>query len=270
MAERGFVTIAFDPSFTGESSGEPRRTASPDINTEDFLAAVDYLSMRNDVDAGRIAIIGICGWGGIALNAAAQDPRIKATAAITMYDMSRVNGNGYFDADDSEEKRYSTRKAWAEARTADLKNSTFTMAGGVVDPLPEDAPQFVKDYYAYYKTPRGYHKRSGNSNDGWRTTGCQAYANTRFLYYINEIRSAVLIVHGEKAHSRYFGESAFRYMMDGKAEGYDFVRKPNPVPANKQLLIIPGASHCDLYDGGGKGLIPWDNIEEFLKKNLKR
>lgn len=168
MAERGFITIAFDPSFTGESSGEPRRTASPDINTEDFLAAVDYLSMRDDVDAERIAIIGICGWGGIALNAAAQDPRIKATAAITMYDMSRVSGNGYFDADDSEEKRYSARKAWAEARTADLKNRTFTMAGGVVDPLPENAPQFVKDYHAYYKTPRGYHKRSGNSNDGWR------------------------------------------------------------------------------------------------------
>lgn len=168
MAERGFITIAFDPSFTGESSGEPRRTASPEINTEDFLAAVDYLSMRDDVDAGRIAIIGICGWGGIALNAAAQDPRIKATAAITMYDLSRGSGNGYFDADDSEESRYSARKAWAEARTADLKNKTFTMAGGVVDPLPEDAPQFVKDYHAYYKTPRGYHKRSGNSNDGWR------------------------------------------------------------------------------------------------------
>ena len=153
---------------------------------------------------------------------------------------------------------------------ADLKNKTFTQAGGVVDPLPENAPQFVKDYYAYYKTPRGYHKRSSNSNDGWRTTGCQAYANTRFLYYINEIRSAVLIVHGEKAHSRYFGENAFSYMVDGKAEGYDFARKPNPVPANKQLLIIPGASHCDLYDGGGKGMIPWDSIEEFLKKNLKR
>ena len=209
MAERGLITIAFDPSFTGESSGKPRRTASPDINTEDFLAAVDYLSMRDDVDAGRIAIIGICGWGGIALNAAAQDPRIKATAAITMYDMSRVNGNGFFDADDSAESRYSARKAWAEARTADLKNRTFTMAGGVIDPLPENAQQFVKDYHAYYKTPRGYHKRSGNSNDGWRTTGCQAYTNTRFLYYINEIRSAVLIVHGEKAHSRYFGESAF-------------------------------------------------------------
>ena len=269
MAERGFIAIAFDPSFTGESSGEPRRTASPDINTEDFLAAVDYLCMRDDVDAGRIGIIGICGWGGIALNAAAQDPRIKATAAITMYDLSRGNGNGYFDADDSEESRYSAREAWAKARTADLKNRTFTMAGGVVDPLPENAPQFVKDYHAYYKTPRGYHKRSGNSNEGWRTTGCQAYSNTRFLYYINEIRSAVLIVHGEKAHSRYFGESAFRYMMDGKAEGYDFVRKPNPVPANKQMLIIPGASHCDLYDGGGKGMIPWDSIKEFLKKNLK-
>lgn len=168
MAERGFITIVFDPSFTGESSGEPRRTASPDINTEDFLAAVDYLSMRDDVDAGRIAIIGICGWGGIALNAAAQDPRIKATAAITMYDLSRGSGNGYFDEDDSEESRYSARKAWAEARTTDLKNKTFTMAGGVVDPLPENAPQFVKDYHAYYKTPRGYHKRSGNSNDGWR------------------------------------------------------------------------------------------------------
>ena len=187
MAERGFITIAFDPSFTGESSGEPRRTASPDINTEDFLAAVDYLSMRDDVDAGRIAIIGICGWGGIALNAAAQDPRIKATAAITMYDMSRVSGNGYFDADDSEEKRYSVRKAWAEARTADLKNRTFTMAGGVVDPLPENAPQFVKDYYAYYKTPRGFHNRSGNSNHVCPTTGCQPSANTRFLYTTNRL-----------------------------------------------------------------------------------
>ena len=270
MAELGFLTIAFDPSYTGESGGMPRYVASPDINTEDFCAAVDFLSVQENVDPERIGIIGICGWGGMALNAAAIDTRIKATAAMTMYDMTRVTANGYFDAEDSEQARFEKKKAMNAQRIEDYKNGSYALAGGVVDPLPEDAPQFVKDYYAYYKTPRGYHKRSGNSNDGWRTTGCQAYANTRFLYYINEIRSAVLIVHGEKAHSRYFGESAFRYMMDGKAEGYDFARKPNPVPANKQLLIIPGASHCDLYDGGGKGLIPWDNIEEFLKKNLKR
>ena len=268
MAERGFITLAFDPSFTGESSGEPRRTASPDINTEDFLSAIDYLSMRDDVDNERIAIIGICGWGGIALNAAAQDPRIKATVAITMYDMTRGSGNGYFDAYDDEEHRYASRKAWAEARTADLRSKRFAQAGGVVDPLPKDAQQFVKDYHDYYKTSRGYHKRSGNSNDGWRTTGCQAYANTRFLYYINEIRSAVLIVHGEKAHSRYFGESAYQYMVEGKANGYDFVRKPNPVPTNKHLLIVPGASHCDLYDGGKNKVIPWDDIEKFLRTNL--
>lgn len=269
MAERGFITLAFDPSFTGESSGQPRRTASPDINTEDFLAAVDYLTMREDVDSQKIGIIGICGWGGIALNAAAQDPRIKATAAMTMYDMSRVNGNGYFDSADNEEARQAGRKAWAEARTADLKNGTFAQAGGVVDPLPEDAPQFVKDYYDYYKTPRGYHARSGNSNDGWRTTGCQAFANARFLYYINEIRNAVLIVHGEKAHSRYFGENAYQYMINGKAEGYDFVRQPNPNPTNKELMIIPGASHCDLYDGGKDKVIPWDKLEDFFNKNLK-
>lgn len=269
MAERGFITLAFDPSFTGESSGEPRRTASPDINTEDFLAAVDYLSMREDVDAEKIGIIGICGWGGIALNAAAVDPRIKATSAMTMYDMSRVNGNGYFDADDNEEARSVARKSLADERMKAARTGKTTQGGGVVDPLPEDAPQFVKDYYDYYKTPRGYHERSGNSNDGWHTFGCQAYANTRFLYYINEIRSAVLIVHGEKAHSRYFGENAYEYMMTGKAEGYDAVRKPNPVPENKELLIIPGASHCDLYDGGKDKVIPWDKLESFFNENMK-
>ena len=269
MAERGFITLAFDPSFTGESSDEPRRTASPDINTEDFLAAVDYLSMREDVDAEKIGIIGICGWGGIALNAAAIDPRIKATAVMTMYDMSRVNGNGYFDADDNEEARFAARKALADERMKAARTGKTTQGGGVVDPLPEDAPQFLKDYYDYYKTPRGYHERSGNSNDGWHTFGCQAYANTRFLYYINEIRSEVLIVHGEKAHSRYFGENAYEYMMTGKAEGYDAVRKPNPVPENKELMIIPGASHCDLYDGGKDKVIPWDKLEVFFNDNLK-
>ena len=277
MAERGFVTCAFDPSFTGESGGEPRRTSSPDINTEDFLAAVDYLSCLPDVDEEKIGIIGICGWGGIALNAAAVDPRIKATVASTMYDMCRVNGNGYFDENDSEEARYAARKAMATERTKAMRTGQLTQGGGVVDPLPADAPQFVKDYYDYYKTSRGYHPRSGNSNDGWHTFGCQAYFNARFLYYINEIRSAVLIMHGEKAHSRYFGESAYKYMVEGKATGYDTVRKPNPVPANKELLIIPGASHCDLYDGGytergGKGkaksMIPWNKLEEFLKTHI--
>ena len=274
MAERGFVALAFDPSYTGESSGEPRRTASPDINTEDFMAAVDFLSKQDNVDAEKIGIIGICGWGGIALNAAAADTRIKATVASTMYDMTRVSGNGYFDSEDKEESRHAAREAMAKQRLAD----PMAMAGGVVDPLPDDAPQFVKDYYDYYKTERGYHKRSGNSNDGWRTIGTQAFANARFLYYINEIRSAVLVMHGEKAHTRYFGEAAYHYMVDGKAEGYNVVGKPNPNPSNKQLLIIPGASQCDLYDGGytelvGKGepknLIPWDKLAEFFKENLK-
>ena len=278
MAERGFVACAFDPSFTGESSGEPRRTASPDINTEDFLAAVDYLSGLEEVDSEKIGIIGICGWGGIALNAAAADPRIKATVASTMYDMCRVNGNGYFDENDSEEARYVARKAMAAERSKAAQSGKLTQGGGVVDPLPADAPQFVKDYYDYYKTSRGYHPRSGNSNDGWHTFGCQAYSNARFLYYINEIRSAVLIMHGEKAHSRYFGEDAYKYLVEGKAPGYDAVRKPNPVPENKELLIIPNASHCDLYDGGyteleGKGMakncIPWDKMEEFFYKNMK-
>ncbi len=276
MAERGFVALAFDPSYTGESSGEPRRTASPDINTEDFMAAVDYLSQLESVDPERIGIIGICGWGGIALNAAAADTRIKATVASTMYDMSRISGNGYYDSEDKEESRHAAREAMGKQRLAD----PMAMAGGVVDPLPEDAPQFVKDYHAYYKTPRGYHKRSGNSNDGWRTIGTQAYANARFLYYINEIRSAVLIMHGAEAHSRYFGEAAYHYMVEGKADGYNFVGKPNPNPENKQLLIIPGATHCDLYDGGvcdrsgasstkgEENYIPWDTLAAFFGKNL--
>ncbi len=274
MAERGFVALAFDPSFTGESSGEPRRTASPDINTEDFMAAVDYLSKLPEVDANRIGIIGICGWGGIALNAAAADTRIKATVASTMYDMTRVSGNDYNDAFDDEQWRHRNRENLSQQRLTDPQ----AMAGGVIDPLPDDAPQFVKDYFDYYKTPRGYHARSGNSNDGWRVIGTQAYANSRFLYYINEIRSAVLIMHGADAHSRYFGEAAYHYMVDGKADGYKTVVAPNPCPENKELLIIPGASHCDLYDGGytepaGKGepknLIPWDKLADFFNKNLK-
>ena len=265
MAERGFVALAFDPSFTGESSGEPRRTASPDINTEDFMAAVDFLSKLENVNPDRIGIIGICGWGGIALNAAAADPRIKATVASTMYDMTRISGNGYYDSDDNEEARHAAREAMGKQRLAD----PMAMAGGVIDPLPEEVPQFVKDYHAYYKTPRGYHVRSGNSNDGWRVIGTQAYSNSRFLYYINEIRSAVLVMHGAEAHSRYFGEAAYHYMVEGKAEGYNFIGKPNPNPDNKQLLIIPGATHCDLYDGGEGNYIPWDTLAEFFNKNLK-
>ena len=262
MAERGFVAMAFDPSFTGESSGMPRRTASPDINTEDFMAAVDYLSKLPNVDAERIGIIGICGWGGIALNAAATDTRIKATVASTMYDMTRVAGNGYFDSADNEQARHEARQAMSAQRLSD----PTAMAGGVVDPVPADAPQFVKDYHAYYKTPRGYHARSGNSNDGWRVIGTQAFSNARFLRYTNETRSAVMVMHGEKAHSRYFGEDAFNYMVNGNpAAGI----KPNPCPENKQLLIVPGATHCDLYDGGNGNFIPWDKLEEFFKENLK-
>ena len=274
MAERGFITLAFDPSFTGESSGEPRRTASPDITTEDFMAAVDFLSKLPEVDPERIGIIGICGWGGIALNAAAADTRIKATVASTMYDMTRVSGNDYNDAFDDEQWRHRNRENLSKQRLTDPQ----AMAGGVLDTVPPQAPRFVHDYYDYYKTPRGYHARSGNSNDGWRVIGTQAYANSRFLYYINEIRSAVLIMHGENAHSRYFGEAAYHYMVDGKAEGYKTVVAPNPCPENKELLIIPDASHCDLYDGGytepagqgePKNLIPWDKLAEFFNKNLK-
>ena len=274
MAERGFVALAFDPSYTGESSGEPRRTASPDINTEDFMAAVDFLSRQDDVDAEKIGIIGICGWGGIALNAAAADTRIKATVASTMYDMTRISGNDYNDANDNEQWRHRNRENLSRQRLADPD----AMAGGVIDTVPPQAPRFVHDYYDYYKTGRGYHERSGNSNDGWRIIGTQAYANSRFLYYINEIRSAVLVMHGAEAHSRYFGEAAYHYMVEGKAEGYKFAGEPNPNPENKQLLIIPDASHCDLYDGGyeekeGKGkpknMIPWDKLAEFFKMNLK-
>ena len=262
MAERGFVTLAFDPSFTGESGGEPRRIASPDINTEDYSAAVDFLSNCELVDPDRIGIIGICGWGGFALNVAAVDPRIKATVASTMYELTRVNEKGYFDQNDSEDERYKMRQMVARQRTEDFRTGEHPRAGGVVDPLPDDAPQFVKDYYDYYKTPRGYHERSGNSTDGWATGGMMPMMNTRLLHYAGEIRSAVLIIHGEKAHSRYMGEDAFKLLKGD----------------NKQLLIIPGASHCDLYDGGytelvGKGepknMIPWDKLEEFFKTNLK-
>ena len=209
MAERGFLAIAFDPSYTGESSGEPRYVASPDINTEDFSAAVDFLSIREDVDPERIGIIGICGWGGMALNAAAIDTRIKATVTVTMYDMSRVNANGYFDAMDAD-ARYELRKKLNAQRTIDARNGSYALAGGVVDPLPEDAPQFVKDYYDYYKTKRGYHKRSLNSNNGWNVTSSLSFINTPLLTYSDEIRSAVLMIHGEKAHSRYFSEDAFK------------------------------------------------------------
>ncbi len=257
MAERGFLTIAFDPSFTGESGGEPRYMASPDINTEDFQAAVDFLSTRDVVDPEKIGIIGICGWGGLAINAAALDTRIKATAAMTMYDMTRVNANGYFDAENSEEARYLKKLALNAQRTEDFKNGSYALGGGVVDPLPDDAPYFVKDYYNYYKTKRGYHKRSLNSNGGWNVIGCQSFMNQPILKYSCEIRSAVLIVHGEKAHSLYFGKDAFADMTrDGK------------YAENKELLIIPGASHTDLYDGGGKGAIPFDKLEEFFGENL--
>lgn len=258
MAERGFLTLAFDPSFTGESGGEPRYMASPDINTEDFQAAVDYLSCRDDVDPERIGIIGICGWGGMALNAAALDTRVKATVASTMYDMTRVNAKGYFDAEDSAEARHEKRLALNAQRTEDYKNGSYVRTGGVVDPLPEDAPFFVKDYYDYYKTDRGYHARSLNSNDGWAATGCISFLNQPILTYTNEIRSAVLIMHGEKAHSCYFSKDAYAQMMDG-----------NPVPENKELLIIPDAVHTDLYDGGGKNAIPFDKLADFFTTYLK-
>lgn len=250
MAARGFLTIAFDPSFTGESGGEPRYVASPDINTEDFQAAVDYLSTRPDVDPERIGILGICGWGGMALNAAAIDTRIKATAAMTMYDMTRVTANGYFDAEDSEEARHAKRVAMNAQRTEDYKNGTYARAGGVVDPLPEDAPEFVRDYYAYYKTPRGYHERSLNSNDGWNVTSSLSFLNMPILQYSDEIRSAVLVVHGEKAHSCYFSRDAF-----AKLRG-----------ENKELMIIPGAVHTDLYDR--KDIIPFDKLESFFRQYL--
>lgn len=251
MAERGFLTIAFDPSFTGESGGTPRYVASPDINTEDFQAAVDFLSVQENVDAERIGIIGICGWGGMALNAAALDTRIKATVTSTMYDMTRVNAKGYFDSEDSEEARYEKRKAMNAQRILDYKSGQYVRAGGVVDPLPEDAPFFVKDYYDYYKTDRGYHARSLNSNDGWNITSSLSFLNMPILQYSHEIRSAVLMIHGEKAHSCYFSQDAF-----AKLTG-----------ENKELMVIPGAVHTDLYDR--MDIIPFDKMESFFKEYLR-
>ncbi len=251
MAERGFLTMAFDPSFTGESGGTPRYVASPDINTEDFQAAVDFLSVQDMVDPEKIGIIGICGWGGMALNAAAIDTRIKATVASTMYDMSRVTANGYFDAEDSESARYEKRKALNAQRTLDYKNGSYARAGGVVDPLPEDAPFFVKDYYDYYKTSRGYHVRSLNSNEGWNVTSSLSFLNMPILQYIQEIRSAVLLIHGEKAHSCYFSQDAYKRLIG----------------ENKELMIIPGAVHTDLYDR--MEFIPFDKLERFFKTYLK-
>lgn len=262
MAERGFLTIAFDPSFTGESGGEPRRMASPDINTEDFLAAVDFLSVQENVDAERIGIIGVCGWGGMAINAAALDPRIKATVASTMYDMSKVNVEGYFESENTPEQRMEKRKAIAAQRTEDFRTGSYKRAGGVIDPLPDDAPWFVKDYYDYYKTPRGYHKRSGNSNDGWNVTGCQSFLNQPLLCFAHEIATPVLLIHGEKAHSRYFSEYAFEKMTGKKCDGKSMK------DGNKEIMIIPDAVHTDLYDDKNNK-IPYDKIEAFFKENLK-
>lgn len=262
MAERGFLTIAFDPSFTGESGGEPRRMASPDINTEDFLAAVDFLSVQENVDPERIGIIGICGFGGMAINAAALDPRIKATVASTMYDMSKVNVEGYFKSEDSKEKRMEKRKAIAAQRTQDYKSGTYQRAGGVIDPLPDDAPFFVKDYYDYYKTKRGYHKRSGNSTDGWNVIGCQSFMNQPLLAWAHEIENPVLLIHGEKAHSRYFSEYAFEKMTSVHVEG------ESKTIGNKELMILPGAVHTDLYDDVNNR-IPYAKMEQFFKQNLK-
>ena len=250
MAERGFLTIAFDPSFTGESGGMPRYVASPDINTEDFCAAVDYLSCRKDVDPEKIGIIGICGWGGMAINAAAIDTRIKATVASTMYDMTRVNAKGYFDSADSEQARFETKKALNAQRITDYKNGSYELGGGVIDRLPDDAPFYVKDYYDYYKTKRGYHKRSLNSNGGWNKTSALSFINMPILAYSSEIRSAVLVMHGEKAHSCYFSKDAFKKLKGG----------------NKELLIIPDAVHTDLYDR--KDIIPFDKLEDFFKSNF--
>ena len=251
MAELGFLTLAFDPSYTGESGGTPRYVASPDINTEDFCAAVDFLSVQENVDPERIGIIGICGWGGMAINAAAMDTRIKATAAMTMYDMTRVNANGYFDSENTADARYAKKQAMNAQRTADYKNGTYALAGGVVDPLPEDAPQFVKDYYGYYKTQRGYHPRSLNSNGGWNVTSSLSFMNMPILQYAGEIRSAVLLVHGEKAHSRYFSEGAYEKLTGD----------------NKELMIIPGANHVDLYDN--LAAIPFEKLRSFFEEYLK-
>ena len=256
LASRGFAALAFDPSFTGESGGAVRNVASPDINTEDFSAAVDFLSTRDFADTEKVGVLGICGWGGMALNAAAMDTRIKATVTATMYDMTRVNAKGYFDAADSADARYETKKALNAQRTADYQNGTYARAGGVVDPLPEDAPFFVKDYYDYYKTERGYTERSLNSNDGWNVTSSLSFLNMPILHYSSEIRSAVLMIHGEKAHSCYFSRDAFADMV-----------KDSPYAANKELLLIPGAVHTDLYDQ--KNIIPFDKIQQFFLEYLK-
>lgn len=251
MAERGYLTLAFDPSFTGESGGSPRYVASPDINTEDFQAAVDFLSVQDNVDPEKIGLIGICGWGGMAVNAAAIDTRVKATVAVTMYDMTRVNAKGYFDAEDSAEARHEKRVALNTQRTVDYRSGSYQRAGGVVDPLPDDAPFFVKDYYDYYKTSRGYHKRSLNSNEGWNTTSTLSFLNMPILQYSDEIRSAVLLIHGDKAHSCYFSKDLFQKLKGD----------------NKELLLIPGAVHTDLYDQ--MDVIPFDKIDSFFQEYLK-
>lgn len=251
LAEAGFLTIAFDPSFTGESGGEPRYVASPDINTEDFSAAVDFLSVQSNVDSERIGILGICGWGGMAINAAAMDTRIKASAAITMYDMTRVKANGYFDNENTAKDRYLKKQVMNVQRTKDYKSGTYALAGGVIDPLPEDAVQFVKDYHAYYKTPRGYHTRSLNSNNGWNVTSALSFMNMPILQYASEIQSAVILVHGEKAHSRYFSETVLKALRGD----------------NKELFIVPNANHVDLYDN--LDIIPFEKLESFFKEYLK-
>lgn len=256
LASRGFAALAFDPSFTGESGGAVRNVASPDINTEDFSAAVDFLSTRDFVDPEQVGILGICGWGGMALNAAAMDTRIKATVTATMYDMTRVNAKGYFDAADSADARYEAKKAMNAQRTEDYQNGTYARAGGVVDPLPEDTPFFVKDYYDYYKTERGYTERSLNSNDGWNVTSSLSFLNMPILRYSSEIRSAVLMIHGDKAHSCYFSRDAYADMV-----------KDSPYAGNKELLLIPGAVHTDLYDQ--KDVIPFDKIQQFFREYLK-
>lgn len=254
MAEKGFVTLAIDPSFTGESGGQPRYTASPDINTEDFQAAVDFLSLHDRVDPEKIGIIGICGWGGLALNAAAADTRIKATVVSTMYDMSRINQKGYFDEEDNADARYAKLQALNAQRLEDRRSGHIALYGGVVDPLPQDAPFFVKDYYDYYKTARGYHARSLNSNNGWNLMASLSYLNQPILQRVNEIRSAVLVMHGGKAHSCYMGKDAYAAMV-----------RDNPYADNKELLLIPGAVHTDLYDGGGKNAIPFDKLADFFR-----
>lgn len=255
MAEKGYLTIAFDPSFTGESGGQPRYMASPDINTEDFMAAVDYLSVQENVAADQIGIIGICGWGGLALNTAALDTRIKATVVSTMYDMSRVNANGYFDSENSEEARFEKKQAMNTLRTEEYKKGEYSRAGGCLPlPVPEDVPFFVKDYSEYYKG-RCYHARSLNSTDGWNSIGCQSFMNQPILQYSSEIRSAVLIIHGEKAHSYYFGKDAFEAMVNN-----------SKYTENKEMLTIPDAVHTDLYDN--LDVIPFDKMDEFFKKNM--